>query len=259
MDAPKLYLGTNLKMYKNNRETLEYLFLLTAFTKDIARSSLELFVIPSFTSLADASRFVDHDRIRIGAQNMHWAESGQYTGEISPLMLKELSIDIVELGHSERRHVFGETDNLINLKALSAAEHSFTVLLCVGETADDKETGRTDEVLASQIATDLKGIEAYPESRLMVAYEPVWSIGVNGKPASPEYVSARHETIRRVLMDTAGAKADAVPILYGGSVNGDNAESYLSLRNVDGLFIGRYAWDAERFSKLIRKLMYSAR
>ena len=132
MDAPKLYLGTNLKMYKNNRETMEYLSLLTAFTKDIDRSSLELFVIPSFTSLADASRFVDHDRIRIGAQNMHWAESGQYTGEISPLMLKELGIDIVELGHSERRHVFGETDNLINLKALSAAEHGFTVLLCVG-------------------------------------------------------------------------------------------------------------------------------
>ena len=252
------YFGTNLKMYKTASETSAYLTELAALTEDLTDEPLVRFVIPSFTSLGAAGTCA-HKSVRLGAQNMHWAESGQYTGEISPLMLKELGIDIVELGHSERRHVFGETDNLINLKALSAAEHGFTVLLCVGETADDKETGRADEVLASQIATDLKGIEAYPESRLMVAYEPVWSIGVNGKPASPEYVSARHETIRRVLMDTAGAKADAVPILYGGSVNGDNAESYLSLRNVDGLFIGRYAWDAERFSKLIRNLMYSAR
>lgn len=251
----KIYLGTNLKMYKTNRETVEYISLLSTLTNDLNPEKVQLFVIPSFPAVADASRLADHRRIQIGAQNMHWEESGAFTGEVSPRMLKELSVDIIELGHSERRHIFGETEKMIRLKTASALKHGFTVLLCVGETAEEKNAGRMDEVLRGQLTTALQDLSPEYVNHLWVAYEPVWAIGVHGRPANPSYVSARFSSIRSTLHHLWGCCSEEIPLLFGGSVSAENAQSYIRLSQVSGLFVGRSAWDALQFSKLIHNLV----
>nr|HMM32456.1 triose-phosphate isomerase [Clostridia bacterium] len=191
--------------------------------------------------------------ILLGAQNMHPEEQGQFTGEVSPLMLKELGLDIVEIGHSERRHVFHETDAEENKKVLSALAHGFTALLCVGETAEQKAYGIADEVLSMQLKIGLNGVTKTQLSRLWVAYEPVWAIGVNGTPASQQYAKERHLHIKAVLeMLFPG---NEVPVLYGGSVNPDNARDLIVQNGIDGLFTGRAAWEAENFNKLIRQVL----
>lgn len=257
MDTYKrLYLGTNTKMYKNIGETMDFLQQLHTLTYDLKDLPLELFVIPSYTSLDRAGNFLSNSHIRLGAQNMGWAKEGQFTGEISPLMLQETGVSIVEIGHSERRHILGETDGLAEMKVACAAEYGFTPLLCIGETKQQREYGLSDETLSTQIKIGLHSINHQQARNLWIAYEPVWAIGVNGTPATPEYVSRRHNTIRNVLKELFGEESgSAVPILYGGSVNPDNASDFIQLMNVDGLFIGRSAWDAEQFNNIIRQIL----
>ena len=256
MERKKVYLGTNTKMFKTVSETETYLRELDALTRDLDRGGLELFVIPSFPALERARKTVPGERIKLGAQNMCWEDRGQFTGEVSPLLLKELGMDLVELGHSERRHIFGETDRQENLKVRKALEHGLLPLLCIGETGEQKETGVSDETLATQLKVGLHGVTPQDARRLWVAYEPVWAIGVSGVPAAPEYVQARHGAIRGVLCALFGESVGReVPILHGGSVNLQNAVELIGLQNVDGLFIGRSAWDAENFSKIIREVL----
>ncbi len=246
------YMGTNTKMYKTIADTVSFLTHLDALTADIDRRALTLFVIPSFTTLDAARRNVDPARILLGAQNMAWEDEGQFTGEISPLMLKEVDTRIVELGHSERRHVLGETDEMIGRKVRCALCHAFTPLLCIGETGAQKELGLSDEVLRTQLKTALHGVDPESARQLWVAYEPVWAIGVSGIPASPEYAAEKHRVIRACLFELLGDVGAKIPILYGGSVNPENAPILSKLPEVDGLFIGRSAWVAERFDVLIR-------
>ena len=143
--SKKLYFGSNLKMYKNIKDTVEYLQKLVENTKDISREEIELFIIPSYTTLESTTKNVDRAYVKLGAQNMCWEDEGQFTGEISPLMLKELGLDLVMIGHSERRHVFGETDVEENKKVKAALNHGFTTLLCIGETAEEKDFGISAE------------------------------------------------------------------------------------------------------------------
>ena len=199
MMSRKLHIGTNLKMYKTIRETVSYLTDLQRLVADLA-DELVLFVIPSYTALPGASAAVDQTRIRLGAQNMHWEEKGQFTGEISPLMLRELNLQIVEIGHSERRHVFGETDMEENKKVISAIRHGFTALLCVGETAEEKEFDIGDERIRQQLKIGLRGLDAAECEQLWIAYEPVWAIGVNGIPATADYAETKHRLIRETLL-----------------------------------------------------------
>lgn len=250
----KLHIGTNLKMYKTIRETTEFLKTLQELTADIAQE-LCLFVIPSYTSLQAATEAVDQSRIRLGAQNMHWEERGQFTGEVSPLMLQELKLQIVEIGHSERRHVFRETDLEENKKVLSALEHGFTPLLCIGETGEDKELEIGDERLRQQLKIGLHGVTEAQASKIWVAYEPVWAIGVNGIPARPDYANLKHQVIRKALQEIFPSAGNTIPILYGGSVNQDNACSLINQAAIDGLFIGRAAWNVAEFNKLIREVL----
>lgn len=252
----RIYLGTNTKMYKTIADTRAYLSALKELTADIPEEQAELFVIPSFTSLAAAREILQGSRIRLGAQNMCWEDQGQFTGEISPLMLKELAVDLVEIGHSERRHVFGETDEEERKKVTAAVRHGFRALLCVGETLEQKEYGISDEVLRIQLKVGLGDMRPEDGGRLMVAYEPVWAIGVHGIPAGEDYVNERHRVMKQTLAELLGEEAAReIPVLYGGSVNPGNAVPLIRQPDVDGLFIGRSAWEAHDFNRIIRSVL----
>lgn len=252
----KLYLGTNTKMYKNIAETANYLERLESLTGDIGWDELELFVIPSFTSLETSRKILKGSNIKLGAQNMCWEDQGQFTGEISPLMLRELNVDIVEIGHSERRHVLGETDDEEAKKVRTAVSHGFTALLCIGETLEQKNYGISNEVLSTQLKIGLSGLKAKDAQRLWIAYEPVWAIGVDGIPADEGYAEEKHKLIKEVLTEIFDEESGCqIPVLYGGSVNQENAEALIQEPDIDGLFIGRSAWEADRFNKIIRDVL----
>ena len=252
MKAGKLYFGSNLKMYKGMADTAAYLTELQRLTADLNRKEIELFILPSYTALPEAARVTDQSLIRLGAQNMGWEEEGQFTGEISCRMLRELGIGMVMAGHSERRHVFRETDEDEQRKVRCALDHGMIPLLCVGETAEDKRYGISREVLAMQLKVGLYGVSREEAPRVRVAYEPVWSIGVNGTPAEPAYAETMHAAIKEVLRGMFGEAGSRIPVLYGGSVNPGNARELIALPSVDGLYVGRAAWQADKFNILIR-------
>lgn len=248
----KFYFGSNLKMYKTIGQTVDYLQKLVSNTKDISRDEMELFIIPSYTTLESATKNIDRSFVKLGAQNMCWEDEGQFTGEISPVMLDELGLNLVMIGHSERRHVFGETDYEENLKVKSALNHGFTTLLCIGETAQQKEFGISAEVLKTQLKIGFHGVPKEQMKNIWVAYEPVWSIGVNGTPASADYAEEMHKVIKATLVEIFGEESAEIPVLYGGSVNPGNANELIVQPSIDGLFTGRAAWDADKFNTLIR-------
>ena len=252
----KLYIGTNTKMYKTIEETIEFLKELGKCTESISRDEMELFVIPSFTTLYSAKSIAKNANITLGAQNMAWEDRAALTGEISPLMLKEVGVNIVELGHSERRHIMGETDEMQRKKINKALSHNFWPLLCIGETLEQKENGIADEVLKTQLKIALGDVMAEQADNLWVAYEPVWAIGESGQPATPDYAAEKHKVIRDTLIELFGQNiGDNIPILYGGSVNNENAPEFIVVPNVDGLFIGRSAWDAKNFVSIIEEVL----
>lgn len=249
----KIYIGSNLKMYKGINDTCAYLEELGNLIKDIDRKDMEVFILPSYLSLEAAKRLGDKYNILIGVQNMCPEDEGQFTGEVSPEMLKEIGINMIMAGHSERRHIFKENDFDENQKILSAISHGFRALLCVGETAEDKTFNIGREILRKQILIGLNGIKDI--SSIMIAYEPVWSIGVNGIPASSDYADKMHFEIKSCLYEIFGEDGYKIPVLYGGSVNEDNAVELFRQKNIDGLFIGRAAWQAKRFDSIIRKII----
>lgn len=261
MKKKEFYFGTNLKMYKNISDTLAYLQKLEdeVRIRGIDCEKTQLFVIPSYLSLPVASEAFKDSPFLLGAQNMAWEEEGQFTGEISPLMLQELSLDMVMIGHSERRHIFRERDVEENKKVLSALDHNFISLLCIGETAEEKDFGISDEVLRSQIKIGLHGVSKQDLSKVWIAYEPVWAIGVNGKPASIDYAGEKHRVIFDCLSELFGDCAQDIPILYGGSVNPQNATKLILDPHIDGLFVGRSAWDGQKFAKLIDDCIKAAK
>lgn len=250
----KLYFGSNFKMYKNIQATEEYLQAITAATKEIDREEVQFFFIPSYTSLESASRSGVRDQFMLGAQNMCWEAEGQFTGEISPEMLRELGVDLVMIGHSERRHSFGESNEMENKKVLKAQEYGFTTLLAVGETKEEKEYGIGIEIIREQLKIGLYGVT--PEqaaSKIWVAYEPVWSIGAGGTPAPVEYAQAIHYEIRACLIELFGDAGKEIPLLYGGSVNPQNGVPLITQPDIDGLFTTRTAFQVDSFAKLIKE------
>lgn len=248
----KLYLGTNTKMYKTIAQTCSYLRELKDGTLNIDSDEVEIFVIPSFTTLFSANMVLQDGNILLGAQNMGWEEEGQFSGEISPLMLREVGVRYVMIGHSERRHVLGETDEMERKRVNCALRNGLTPLLCIGETDEEKALGLSNEVLRKQLKIALHDVSPEESKQLRIAYEPVWAIGVNGKPASCEYAAEKHAVIRETLCELFGTDyAEKVPLLYGGSVNAENAERLIRAPQIDGLFIGRSAWNAGNFLKLI--------
>lgn len=252
MKKKRLRLGTNLKMFKTPSQTATYIRELRGVYNGLPwKNELELFVIPSYTALPAAVAAAGED-IQIGAQNMHWEEQGEYTGEISPLMLMDVGVRLVMTAHSERRREFGETDETANKKILSSTAHGFTALLCVGEDREQKENGTGLAAMGRQLEIGLRGLEDC--GKLWVAYEPAWAIGVHGVSAEPAYVAQAHGYMRRILRARFGAAGERIPLLYGGSVNAGNAAGLLAAGDVDGLFIGRAAWSAESFGAIMDRV-----
>lgn len=250
----RLYIGTNTKMFQTGAEAEDYICRMDELIDDI-RDSLEFFFIPSFTSLERVVRAVG-SRIRIGAQNMAWEDRGQFTGEVSPLMLEEIGVRFVLIGHSERRHVFAETDEMEAAKIRLAADHGFKALLCIGETAGQKDSGLAVQAVLEQLKTAAGTLSPEEASeRLWIGYEPVWAIGTSGTPASASYAEDMHGAIRDGLIQLFGDKGTGIPVLYGGSVNPSNAVGIIARDGIDGLFIGRSAWDPERFNGIIRSVL----
>ena len=213
-------------------------------------SDRDILVCPPFTSLFAVFKEIEGSNVLLGGQNMFYEERGAFTGEISPLMLKDVGCSYVILGHSERRHIFGEDDELINKKVVSAVRHGLIPILCVGELLEERERGETEKVVERQLKRGLAGLTSSDD--FVVAYEPVWAIGT-GKTATPEQAQEVHEFIRGVLSELFGReKADEVRVLYGGSVKPENAKGLISMPDIDGALVGGASLNAESFSKIVK-------
>lgn len=240
------WIGTSWKMNKTRAEARDYAQALAA--SPVALSDLvQLFVIPPFTAVAEVAEILAGTPIKVGAQNMHWADSGAWTGEVSPLMVKDSGATLVELGHSERRTHFGETDETVALKVRAALRHGLIALVCVGETRTEYEDGRTAEVLTKQVGKALSLLDR-GACGVVIAYEPVWSIGEGGTPADPDFADRQHALIKSVATEVLGQD---LRVLYGGSVNPDNARQLAGKPHIDGLFIGRAAWSPDGFVRIV--------
>lgn len=249
-DAPEVWIGTSWKMNKTLAEARAFADGLAA--ADAARDPrIQRFVIPPFTTVREVKALLADTSVKVGAQTMHWADEGAWTGEVSPLMLKDCGLDLVELGHSERRAFFNETDETVGLKTAAAIRHGLVPLVCIGETLEQRESGRARAVLEMQVRGALAfGPRVNNRFTILFAYEPVWAIGERGIPASADYADARQAEIIDVASDILGWR---VPCLYGGSVNPGNCEELIACPHVDGLFIGRSAWNVAGYLDILTK------
>ncbi|MGX5719274.1 triose-phosphate isomerase [Shinella zoogloeoides] len=244
------WVGTSWKMNKTLAEAKAFAEGLKAADGE-RNARIQRFVIPPFTAVREVKALLADTSVKVGAQNMHWADEGAWTGEVSPVMLKDCGLDLVELGHSERREHFGETDEAVGLKTEAAVRHGLVPLICIGETLADRESGRAAEVLARQVRGALGKLDgAQKQAEILLAYEPVWAIGEKGIPATADYADARHAEIARVAEDILGRR---IPCLYGGSVNPQNCEELIACPNIDGLFIGRSAWKVEGYLDILAR------
>lgn len=234
--------GTSWKMTQTRAQATTYAAALAEACGDIP-SAVGVFVLPPFTLVEPVARILDGTRVRVGAQNVHWEDSGPFTGEVSAPMLVEAGATIAEIGHSERRELFGETDQTVRAKVAAAQRHGITPLVCVGEPWPVRESGGAAAFVEAQVRAALG--DARPGAELWLAYEPVWAIGEQGRPASPEQAEQMHALIRATAVDVLGSAGVDVPVLYGGSVTADNAAGFLSAPTVSGLFVGRAAWSVE--------------
>ncbi|GHV92059.1 triosephosphate isomerase [Spirochaetia bacterium] len=238
------YIAGNWKMHKTRSEAAELAKALVTQLKDGKHKYL---VAPSFTALETVAAIVKGTNILLGAQDVASEEQGAHTGEVSVLQLKDLGVQAVILGHSERRHVYKEDDELINKKVKLALKHGFEVILCVGELLEEREAGKAEAVCETQTVKGLEGVSAAELSKITIAYEPVWAIGT-GKTATPEDADAIHAYIRKVIGKLYGADAAAkIIIQYGGSVKADNAAQLMAKENIDGALVGGAALKADTF------------
>jgi triosephosphate isomerase len=244
------WVGTSWKMNKTLAEALQFAEALAAFVAGFD-PAIKPFVIPPFTAVRQVKAALANTHVKVGAQNMHWADAGAWTGEISPVMLRDCGLDLIELGHSERREHFGETDATVGLKTAAAVRHGLVPLICIGETLAEREGGRADHVLTAQVLGALQGLKDDELSaEILFAYEPVWAIGEKGIPASADYADKQQAMIKQV----AQSRLPAAPlVLYGGSVNPGNAAALIGQPHIDGLFIGRSAWQAEGYIDILKK------
>jgi L-erythrulose 1-phosphate isomerase len=247
------WIGTSWKMNKLRADAQAFANTLrTSYVSQI--TAAQPFVIPPFPYLSEVAAMLRGTKVMIGAQNMHWDDKGPWTGEVSPPMVRDCGASLVELGHSERRTFFNETDETVALKVKAAVNHGLVALVCIGDTRSEYETGATADVLAKQTRYALKHVGKAASGKVLIAYEPVWSIGEGGIPADPDFANEQHAKLKVLTADIAG---EALPVLYGGSVNPQNCVALASREHVDGLFIGRSAWDASGYIAIVEAVTRS--
>ncbi len=240
----RYFIAGNWKMYKTIPEAVS---LASELKDKLSDCSEKLMIAPPFTALQAVAEVIRGTNILLGAQNMGPEESGAHTGEVSVLMLKDLGVRVVILGHSERRHTYGETDALINTKVKLALKHRLEVILCVGETLREREQGVLEIVIRRQLAEGLQGVEPSALTEVTVAYEPVWAIGT-GKTATPEDADAVHAFCRKVIATLYGQEAaKQILIQYGGSVKPENAAALMAKQNINGALVGGASLKADTF------------
>jgi triosephosphate isomerase len=243
---PEVWIGTSWKMNKTIPEARKYAHGLADRFEDTASHGVQPFIIPSFTAIAPVHEELGPDSaVMLGAQNAHWADAGAWTGEVSVPQAKDAGAQIIEIGHSERREYFGETIETTRLKVAATLHHGLIPLLCIGENAEAKAAGAAADVILEQAAGALDGLTEKQLSRVLIAYDPVWAIGEQGRPPAAAELS---DSFRR-LGEAYGGQIRG--LLYGGSVNLGNAAELLAIDYVTGLFIGRAAWKLDNYLRLI--------
>jgi triosephosphate isomerase len=248
--ARKVFIAGNWKM---NKTAAEAKALCEALKESLAplAGKVEVAVCPTFTSLATAVEVLKGSNVKVGAQNIHWAENGAFTGEISGAMLKEIGVEYVIIGHSERRQYFGETDETVNKRMQAALANGLKPILCIGETLEEREGNKTEAVLEQQIKGAFADICECKMDQITIAYEPVWAIGT-GKTATPEMAEETHAFIRKTLAALYNQEiADAMVIQYGGSMKPENAQALVAQADIDGGLIGGAALKADSFTALV--------
>ncbi len=235
--------------WKMNNTISEALKLVEDIKAVELNKEVEAVVCVPFTALSDVKRAIEGTNIKLGAQNMHWEESGAFTGEISPLMLKEIGIDYCIIGHSERRQYFNETDETVNKKLASALAHEIYPIVCVGETLEEREAGKAEEIVKAQIIKGFEGIDKESLKEIVIAYEPIWAIGT-GKTASSDDANAMCDFIRSTIGELYGER-DSIRIQYGGSVKPGNIKELMEKSDIDGALVGGASLKADDFIKLI--------
>ena len=245
----KPIIAGNWKMHKTISESVA---LIKELAPLVAGAAAEAAVCPPFTALAAAKTALAGTGIKLGAQDMYWEKQGAFTGEVSPVMLKDAGCDYVVIGHSERRQYFAETDDTVSKKLYAAFAHGLVPIMCVGETLAEREAGATEQVVDRQVRGGLAGLTADQVAAMVIAYEPVWAIGT-GRTASADDANAVCAFIRRLVAAIAGqAAADAVRIQYGGSVKADNIAELMAKSDIDGALVGGASLDAATFAKIVK-------
>lgn len=245
----KPLIAGNWKMYLTRAESVELASAIAASSKGL--TDREVMIAPAYLSLAAVKEAVADSPVRVAAQNVAWEKQGAFTGEIAPPMLLDIGVDMVILGHSERRHVFGEDNAMVNRRLTGALHFGLTPILCVGETLEEREQGNTFKIIQEQLSQGLKDVQTEQMQQVVVAYEPVWAIGT-GKTATKEQAQEVHAFIRSALADLyEKTLADSVRILYGGSVKPENIDSLMAQPDVDGALVGGAALQAESFARII--------
>lgn len=250
------WVGTSWKMNKTLAEALDFCEIFQSH-KDNIPAFIQPFVIPPFTAVREVTHQLNQQKTRCltGVQNMHFAEEGAFTGEISPRMVTETGATLIEIGHSERRTYFGETDITVNKKVHASLNHQLRPLVCVGDELSEKQWGASAETVIRQMKAALYQVAEQDVPKVILAYEPVWAIGEGGIPATAEEAAYVHDAMRQALITMYGSEiAEKVTLLYGGSVNLNNAVELISQQNIDGLFVGRSAWNANGFCALLDKV-----
>jgi triosephosphate isomerase len=244
----------NWKMHHNHFEALATVQKLSYLLGDDRSGRVEVSIHAPFTDLRSLQTSIEQDDmdIGLGAQHCHWEDKGAFTGEVSPAMLAKLNVRYVIAGHSERREVFGETDEWVNNKVLAILRHGMTPILCCGETLDEREGGLTEDKVAGQVRAGLAGVSPEQVGALVIAYEPIWAIGT-GRTATADDAQATCALVRGTVAEVAGAEAAAgVRVQYGGSVKPANAAELMGQPDIDGALVGGASLDADDFAKIVR-------
>lgn len=240
----------NWKMNNSITESTALVNRIKTLAKDIA--GVEIVVAPPFTALNSVRNIIAGSNIKLGAQNLFWEDSGAYTGEVSPLMIRDIGCEYVIIGHSERRGYFHESDEVVNKKIRAALRNKLKAIICVGESLKERKEDKTMQVIESQIKMGLEGISAEEIKEITIAYEPIWAIGT-GVTATPQQANEVHVYIRRLLSQIFSKDtASFIRVLYGGSVNPSNSSELMSEKEIDGALVGGASLDADSFVQIVK-------